>query len=298
MGAGDASQFTRNRITINNLNVAYLKGGRGAPLVYLHGLSASNRWESHHLALAITNLVYAVQLPGWPELGVRARGRSRSPAPPRGSIPAAIESTHDYAKLIVALLDALKLEAVDLVGHSFGGWIALYLATEYPSRIKRLVLADSLGLDLPEAPAANLAGMDQEGFLHAAFVTTGRVLVPGDFGGAIEDVRLGQEFATQWRSRELIIGLLHGRIADPELTAKLPSIAAESLIVWGRDDRIVPCQHGELLARMIPQARLSLIDGAGHTPMRERRETFQRLVRDFLIGELHVDGSSTVMSTV
>jgi pimeloyl-ACP methyl ester carboxylesterase len=282
MGAGDASQFTRNRITINNLNVAYLKGGRGAPLVYLHGLSASNRWESHHLALAITNLVYAVQLPGWPE----------------GSIPAAIESTHDYAKLIVALLDALKLEAVDLVGHSFGGWIALYLATEYPSRIKRLVLADSLGLDLPEAPAANLAGMDQEGFLHAAFVTTGRVLVPGDFGGAIEDVRLGQEFATQWRSRELIIGLLHGRIADPELTAKLPSIAAESLIVWGRDDRIVPCQHGELLARMIPHARLSLIDGAGHTPMRERRETFQRLVRDFLIGELHVDGSSTVMSTV
>jgi pimeloyl-ACP methyl ester carboxylesterase len=282
MGAGDASQFTRNRITINNLNVAYLKGGRGAPLVYLHGLSASNRWESHHLALAITNLVYAVQLPGWPE----------------GSIPAAIESTHDYAKLIVALLDALKLEAVDLVGHSFGGWIALYLATEYPSRIKRLVLADSLGLDLPEAPAANLAGMDQEGFLHAAFVTTGRVLVPGDFGGALEDVRLGQEFATQWRSRELIIGLLHGRIADPELTAKLPSIAAESLIVWGRDDRIVPCQHGELLARMIPHARLSLIDGAGHTPMRERRETFQRLVRDFLIGELHVDGSSTVMSTV
>jgi pimeloyl-ACP methyl ester carboxylesterase len=282
MGAGDASQFTRNRITINNLNVSYLKGGRGAPLVYLHGLSASNRWESHHLALAITNLVYAVQLPGWPE----------------GSIPAAIESTHDYAKLIVALLDALKLEAVDLVGHSFGGWIALYLATEYPSRIKRLVLADSLGLDLPEAPAANLAGMDQEGFLHAAFVTTGRVLVPGDFGGALEDVRLGQEFATQWRSRELIIGLLHGRIADPELTAKLPSIAAESLIVWGRDDRIVPCQHGELLARMIPHARLSLIDGAGHTPMRERRETFQRLVRDFLIGELHVDGSSTVMSTV
>src|ERR1700722_12772406 len=99
MGAGDASQFTRNRISIGNSNVAYLKGGRGAPLVYLHGLSASNRWESHHLALAITNLVYAVQLPGWPE----------------GSIPAGIESAHDYAKLIIALFDALGLDSVDVV---------------------------------------------------------------------------------------------------------------------------------------------------------------------------------------
>jgi pimeloyl-ACP methyl ester carboxylesterase len=269
MGAGDASQFTRNRIDLGGLNVAYLNGGRGAPLVYLHGLSASNRWESHHLALAITNLVYAVQLPGWPE----------------GSIPAVIESAHDYAKLIIALLDALGLDSVDLVGHSFGGWIALDLAAEYPSRVSRLVLADAMGLDVPEAPAADLAAMDQDSFLRAAFVETGRVLVPGDFGGAIEDVRLGQEFETQWRSRELILGLTRGRLADPELTAKLSSITAETLVVWGRDDRLVPYQHGELLARMIPHARLRLIDGVGHTPMRERRETFQRLVRDFLIGE-------------
>jgi pimeloyl-ACP methyl ester carboxylesterase len=273
MGAGDASQFTRNRINLGGLNVAYLKGGRGAPLVYLHGLSASNRWESHHLALAITNLVYAVQLPGWVE----------------GSIPAVIESAHDYARFIFALLDALGLDRVDLVGHSFGGWIALYLAAEYPSRVNRLVLADAMGLDVPEAPAADLAAMDQDSFLRAAFVETGRVLVPGDFGGAIEDVRLGQEFETQWRSRELILGLTRGRLADSELTAKLPSITAEALIVWGHDDRLVPYQHGELLARMIPRARLRLIDGAGHTPMRERRETFQRLVRDFLIGELRSD---------
>jgi pimeloyl-ACP methyl ester carboxylesterase len=273
MGAGDASQFTRNRINLGGLNVAYLKGGRGAPLVYLHGLSASNRWESHHLALATTNLVYAVQLPGWAE----------------GSIPAVIESTHDYAKLIAALLDALELDSVDLVGHSFGGWIALYLAAEYPSRVNRLVLADAMGLDMPEAPAADLAAMDQDSFLRAAFVETGRVLVPGDFGGAIEEVRLGQEFETQWRSRELIVGLTRGRLADPELTVKLTSITAETLVVWGRDDRLVPYQHGELLARIIPHARLHLIDGAGHTPMRERRETFQRLVRDFLIGELRPD---------
>lgn len=53
----------------------------------------------------------------------------------------------------------------------------------------------------------------------------------------------------------------------------------------GRDDRIVPWRHGELLARMIPRSKFALIKGASYTPMRERRETFQRVVRDFLIGK-------------
>jgi pimeloyl-ACP methyl ester carboxylesterase len=270
MGAGDASQFTRNRIKVGDVSVNYMKGGRGAPLLYLHGLSGSSRWESHHLALAITNMVYAVQLPGWPE----------------GSIPAEIKSVHDYANLMVALIDALEFDRIDLVGHSFGGWIALYLATEHRSRLNRLVLVDAMGLDVPDAPVADLSAIGQEEFLGAAFAQTGRVLVPGDFGGAIEDVRLGQEFESQWRSLALIAGLLGSRWADPELTTKLRSVTAETLIVWGREDYLVPCRHGELLAQMIPRAGLCLIDGAGHTPMRERRETFQRLVRDFLIGEL------------
>ena len=65
MGAGDASQFTRNTVKVGGLTISYLKGGRGEPLVYLHGLSGWGRWESYHIALGITNMVYAVQLPGW-----------------------------------------------------------------------------------------------------------------------------------------------------------------------------------------------------------------------------------------
>jgi pimeloyl-ACP methyl ester carboxylesterase len=269
MGAGDASQFIRSTVRVGDLTIAYLKGGRGEPLVYLHGLSGWGRWESYHIALGITNMVYAVQLPGWQD----------------GVVPSEIKSVRDYANLMVALFDELDLNAVDLVAHSFGGWIALYLATEYPSRISRLVLADAMGLNLPEAPAANLYAMDQESFLHAAFAQVGTVVVRGDFGGTVEDVRKGQEFERQWRSRTIIAGLLRDKNADPDLTGRLKAIAANTLVVWGRDDRIVPWQHGEVLARMIPRSKFALIEGASHTPMRERRETFQRVVRDFLIGE-------------
>lgn len=269
MGAGDASQFTRKTISVADLTIAYLQGGRGEPLVYLHGLPGWGKWESHHIALGITNMVYAVQLPGWQE----------------GVVPSRIKSVRDYSRLVVALLDELDLKSVDLVGHSFGGWIALDLATEYASRISRLVLVDAMGLDLPEAPAANLSALDQETFLHAAFSQAGKVLVRGDFGGTVEDVRRGQEFEKQWRSRGIIAGLLRDQNADPDLAAKLRSITADTLVVWGRDDRIVPWQHGETLARTIPRSKFALIEGAGHTPMRERRETFQRVVRDFLVGE-------------
>lgn len=269
MGAGYASQFTRNTAKVGDLTISYLKGGRGRPLLYLHGLGGWGRWESSHLAMGITNLVYAPQLPGWPD----------------GQIPPSVTSVSDYARLMRQFLDAIEVDTVDLVSHSFGGWIALYMAVEHPQRLAKLVLIDAMGLDVPAAPAAHLEAMREEAFLRAAFAQTGEVVIRGDFGGVVEDVRQGQEFQKQWKSREIVARLVRGQYADPELTKKVNTIAAETLIVWGREDGIVPCRHGEVLAAAIPRARLAMIADAGHTPMREKRETFQRLVHNFLIGQ-------------
>ena len=111
------------------------------------------------------------------------------------------------------------------------------------------------------------------------------MVIRGDFGGVVEDVRQGQEFQKQWKSRGIVARLVRGRYADPELTKRVNSITAETLIVWGREDGLVPRRHGEMLAAAMPRARLAVIADAGHTPMREKRETFQRLVHNFLIGQ-------------
>ena len=269
MGAGDASQFTRNTVKIGDLTIPYFKGGRGQPLLYLHGLSGWGRWESYHMALGITNMVYAPQLPGWQD----------------GQIPTSLTSVRDYARVMIHFLDAVGISTVDLVAHSFSGWIALYMAVEHPARVGKLVLVDTMGVHAPGAPAANLEAMDEEAFLRAAFARSGVVVVRGDFGGVTEDVRKGQEFEKQWKSREVVAKLVRGRYADPELTQKVKTITADTLIVWGHEDGIVPWQHGEVLAAAIPRARLAVIADAGHTPMREKRETFQRLVHNFLIGQ-------------
>src|SRR5712691_32392 len=269
MGAGDASQFTRNTVKVGDLTTAYFRGGRGQPLLYLHGLSGWGRWESYHMTLGLTNLVYAPQLPAWQD----------------GQIPAGITSVRDYAQVMLQFLDAVGVNAVDLVGHSFGGWIALHIAVEYPARVSKLVLVDAMGVHVPEAPAANLEAMDEEVFLRAAFARSGVVVVRGDFGGVTEDVRKGQEFEKQWKSRGVVAKLVRGHYADLELTQKVRTITAGTLIIWGREDGIVPWRHGEVLAAAIPRSKFAVIAEAGHTPMREKRETFQRIVRDFLIGQ-------------
>jgi pimeloyl-ACP methyl ester carboxylesterase len=219
--------------------------------------------------MGITNLVYAPQLPGWPD----------------GQIPPGVTSVGDYVGIVGQFLDAVDLPAIDLVGHSFGGWVALAVAVEHPQRVAKLVLVDPMGLDVPAVPAANLEAMPEEAFLKAAFAQTGEVVIRGDFGGVVEDVRQGQEFQKQWKSREIVARLVHGQYADPALTKKVHRITADTLIVWGREDGVVPWRHGEVLAAAMPRARLAVIADAGHTPMREKRETFQRLVHNFLGGQ-------------
>ena len=68
------------------------------------------------------------------------------------------------------------------------------------------------------------------------------------------------------------------------MTAMLPSIDAETLLVWGRQDGLAPVEQGEALRSTLPNARLTLIDNCGHLPMAEKPETFNRLVRDFIVG--------------
>jgi len=268
MGAGDASQVSRGQVVVGDLTISYMKGGRGRPLLYLHGLGGWGRWDTFHIALALTNTVYAPQLPGWAD----------------GRIPSQVSSAADYARIMIGFLDSLGVTEVDLAGHSFGGWIALRLAAENPARVVKLVLLDPLGVQRPGTRAVDLEALDQEAFLKAAFAQTGVVAVRRDFGAELEDVRSSPEFEKQWKSREILIRLLRGRYGDPDLIRIAQKVAAQTLIVWGREDGLAAWRNGEALAAAVPHATLAVIPGAGHSPMRERRETVQRIVRNFLLG--------------
>ena len=273
MGAADGSIFTRQTASVGGYDVSYLRGGADGdldPVLYLHGMGGAGKWEAFHMALGTTAETYVPQLPGWRE----------------GQAPEGISSVGDYASVVVNLLDALDLDRVTLAGHSIGGWIALQVAAQHPDRTSSLILSDVMGLDVPSAPAPKLADLDEDTFATAVFGKLGMIATAqaDGFGAEWENVRRGPEFERQWKGRGLVADLVKDENADTALTGRLPEISAGALLVWGRLDGIAPMAHGDALRAALPNSRLAVIESCGHLPMAEKPETFNRLVRDFLVG--------------
>ena len=134
------SQFTRESIDVGGITIYYLKGVRVELLLYLHGLGGWGAWERHIFGQAITYCPFVLQLPGWRD----------------GRIPGRVSSVKDYAQLMLEFLDAADIPICVVVGHSIGGWIAQYFAADQPHRVSKLILLDSMGVDVLEQPAANL----------------------------------------------------------------------------------------------------------------------------------------------
>ena len=273
MGAADGSIFNRRTVQAGGFGVSCLVGGADEgldPVLYLHGMGGAGKWEACHMSLGTAAVTYLPQLPGWRE----------------GQPPESLRSVADYAGLVLDLMDALELERATLVGHSIGGWIGLKAAVRNPARFGRMIMASPMGLDFPKAASPDLAGMDQESFATAVFAKLGLIATAQSygFGAEWENVRRGPEFERQWKGRGLVAELVRQESTDPEMTAMLPGVTAETLLVWGRQDGLSPVEQGEALRSILPNARLNVIDNCGHLPMAEKPETFNRLVRDFLVG--------------
>ena len=272
MGAADGSIFSRQAVKAGGFDISYLVGGAEediGPVLYLHGLGGAGKWESCHMAMGTTALTYLPQLPGWRE----------------GQPPESLSSVNDYANLVVDLLDSLELERVTLVGHSIGGWLGLRVAVRHPGRISRMIMTNPLGLDVPAAVSPDLASLDEEAFATAVFAKLGLIATAQShgFGAEWENVRRGPEFERQWKGRGLVVELLKDGNTDSEMMSMLPGVSAETLLIWGRQDGLTPIGQGEALRSVLPNAKMNVIDNCGHLPMAEKPETFNRLIRNFLV---------------
>lgn len=267
-GAGIACQYFPGSAQVGELKTEFLKGGKGPPLLYLHGLSRSLGWDTDNIGLALHRSVYAPVLPGWKA----------------GRLPTQITSPQDYARLMLAFMDAEKIEKADLLGHSVGGWIALHIALLAPDRIERLVLVDSMGLDVGESPATDISKLDEAALYNAAFATRGVLVVAGDFGGVPLDLRGGALFKHVMNGQRNLIALTGGKCGEVFLMPYLKDISAKTLIVWGESDRLTPLDHAHIFASHIRRSRVAVIEGAGHFPQKEKPQTFLRVVCNFLLG--------------
>jgi pimeloyl-ACP methyl ester carboxylesterase len=240
--------------------------GSGPPVLLAHGgHGAWSHWIRNIDALAAERTVWALDLP--------ALGESAMPA------------AEDHEAISEALATGLRqLMApelpVDIVGFSFGGVVCAHLAAFYPELVRRLILVDTGGLDLPTGPIdvrgiRGLADAERRAVLRANLLS----LMLRD-PASVDELALYLQAANGRRAR-----IQAEKLVLPDRLIKiLPRVSVQLDAIWGEFDgpHPDPAAQGAVLRRFDPALELRVIPGAGHWSMYENPAAFNRTVLDLL----------------
>jgi pimeloyl-ACP methyl ester carboxylesterase len=257
----------------------YVEMGEGPPLLFVHGLSGCwQNWLENVPHFSQTHRVIAMDLPGF----------GSSPMPPWDiSIPA-------YGRFIRDFCERLGIERCSLVGNSMGGFIATEVAINDPGRVDDLTLVSAAGITWAKArkePAemlarvgraaaplvlrAEMSGIRRPKFRHYAF--RGVFHDPNSLRREMlwENVVPAFQSPGYFDSMRNLVGY--------DIRHRLEEIEVPTLIVWGRNDRVVPVPAALSYKKRIgDNAELVIFDRCGHVPQIERPVRFNRVVERFL----------------
>jgi 3-oxoadipate enol-lactonase len=199
------------------------------------------------------------------------------------AVPPTPYSIADLGTDLIALLDRLEIERVSLCGLSIGGMTSMWAAAHAPERVDRLVLCcTSAQLGPKEAWLERAATVRADGVGAIADAVLARWFTPGFAAGA-----RGQAVVERMRAiltatpAEGYAGCCEA-IAEMDLRGDLPSIAAPTLVLAGKDDPATPPEHGRLIAELIPNARFEVVSNAAHLANIERAELVTAKILRFL----------------
>ncbi len=252
-----------------DLAIHYRTSGRGAQaLVFVHGNYASSRWWVPQLEQIPRCLrAYAPDLRGCGGRDGQTRFRR----------PTKTVSIRELADDLAQFIAALHLSNPILVGHSLGGMIVTEYALAHPRRVRGLVLVDTAPPD--GLPLAGFVGTYTRLFVqgnHTLMRSTLRhVGLPrsGAFAEQLVDDAVSAD-ASQYSA-------FSNAVATWDVSAALPGLDVPTLLIWGQHDPLIPTWIGVRYRQALPNAKLVIMPGVGHSPPIERPRKFAALLRAF-----------------
>ena len=248
------------------VRVRVLSKGTGPAVVFFHG-SWGLTWDPFLDELARTFTVYAPEHPG-----------TTAETPEDVAI---LDGLWDLVLCYDELLRALGLERAAFVGHSFGAMVACELAAAYPDRVGRLVLMDPLGFWRDADPIVNWMVLDPAQ-LRARIFRDPDGAAARQLVGAVDDPQEAVKARVRLMWAMGATGKFIWPIPDKGLKKRIHRVKAPTLLLWGKEDRLVPPVYADEFARRIPGARVQTVGDAGHAPHLERPEAFLHLTCDYL----------------
>lgn len=250
-------------VTLDGCRINVLRGGKGEPLLFLHGAGGGGNWLPFMDDLAQRFEVIAPEHPGF--------GKS--------DMPDWLDDIHDLVFFYLDFLAHEGLAGVNLVGNSLGGWLAAEIAMTDAARLKTLTLVSPAGIHVKGVQKADIFLWSPEEqarhLFHDPALAEAEAKRAADPAG--EDRRMKNRFATArlaWQPR----------FYDPLLMKWLKRVTLPTLILWGEEDRILPAAHAPAFKERLANARLELMPACGHLPHIEQKDAFVSSVTRFIEG--------------
>ncbi len=242
--------FKEGHVDADGFRIRYMEAGNGPALVHLHGAGGLRLTPGHDL-LRRNFRVIALEMPGF---GTSAENTRTCDMP-------------ELASTMAQAIDGLGLDSFNLMGTSFGGKVALWLALQQPGRVPALVLEAPAAIR-PEgavAPSGSPEEMARRLYAHPE-----RIAPPPTPDPAVR-AKTGR-----------LVSRLRGPDRDPDLEARLPTLTIPTLVLFGTVDRVIPPEMGHFYKELMPNCNLAFVYDAGHAISTDRPEAFAEIVADFL----------------
>ena len=241
--------FREGYVDADGFTIRYMQAGEGAPLVHLHGAGGLRLSPAHEL-LARRYRVVAFEMPGFGNSPVNTR----------------TETMPELASTMARAVDKLGLDTFNLMGTSFGGKTALWLALQQTSRVQALVLEAPAAIR--QEGAAPPAGTPDE-IARRLYAHPERVSAP-----PIDP-------ALRAKAQPLVQRLL-GPHRDPDLESRLQDLSTPTLVLFGTLDGVIEPRMGRIYKDLMPNCHLVFVYDAAHAISTDRPEAFTEVVSDFL----------------
>ncbi|MBK9794614.1 MAG: alpha/beta hydrolase [Sphingobacteriales bacterium] len=265
-------------INWNGTEIHYTESGSGFPILMIHGFGGSNR--DFILLDSMVHDKYRVIRVDLPGFGL-------------SDFPKQTEENPDYIKVyddyFTFLLDTLHLDSCYVMGNSLGGLMSWNLAVKHPSVVKKLILFNSAGYDMAEVIKSANAKVFKYGIVQLLLQKgipkffTKRGMQRVFYNKSLLTVDREQRINDIWNRKGNMQQILNMASSDKYLDQNLiKQIACPTLIVWGKQDKVVHPKYAERFHSDIMKSRVIMYDSCGHVPMLERPLDVKRDVLKFL----------------
>jgi pimeloyl-ACP methyl ester carboxylesterase len=257
--------FTEEKFRVGETELQVLKLGKGKPLIVFHGEMGFGGLQKWHTALAEKRTLYIPLHPGY------------------GKTPAAswIMNIRDLGNFYSRFIREQKLVPTDVIGFSLGGWLAAEMATANSAQFSKMVLVGAAGLRPPSGEIMDMFTVTARGFLNS---NVADVQNTPEFAGLFGGEQTPEQYE-EWEEARAETARLAWQpyMFTQSMEHLLANVTGlPTLLLWGKQDVVVPLSVGEAYSKHIAGAKLVTFDKCGHMPEIEKSAEFIKEVESFL----------------